>query len=160
MPRKKKIIPIVDANTVEKTTPIIDRTCGGCTACCEGWLSGEAYGHKFFNGMPCFYKGSSGCSIYEDRPENPCVSYKCAWLSHPETFPEWMRPSETKVLMNINEQSGHYFLNLFEMGQKMDSKVLSWCIMQYLQGRIPNIRWQVDGVWHAMGSAEFVQTVK
>jgi len=159
MSRKKKTIPIVDSNIVEKTNPVITRTCGGCTACCEGWLSGEAYGHKFFSGMPCYYKGNSGCSIYEDRPEHPCVSYKCAWLSHPEIFPEWMRPSDTKVLMNITEQSGHYFISLIEMGQKMDSKVLSWVIMQYLQGSIPNVRWQVDGAWYTLGSSEFVQAI-
>ena len=159
MPKIKKTIPIVDAKTLDKTKPLIDRTCGGCTACCEGWLSGEAHGHQFFHGMPCYYKGNSGCSIYKDRPENPCVSYKCAWLMHPEIFPEWMKPSESKVLINISEHSGHYFLNLLEMGEKMDSKVLSYTIMQYLQGKIPNIRWQVDGAWYTLGSNEFVQAV-
>lgn len=156
MPRKKKSIPIVEEKS---TTPTINRTCGSCTACCEGWLSGEAYGHKFFHGMPCFYKNNTGCSIYENRPDHPCKTYKCAWLCYPETFPEWMKPSESKVLMNVSEHSGHLFLNLIEMGQKMDSKVLSWTIMQYLQGNLPNLRWQVDGVWYTLGSKEFVKSV-
>ena len=155
MPRKKKSIPIV----AESTTPVLTRICGGCTACCEGWLSGDAYGKKFFRGMPCYYKNSKGCSIYENRPENPCKTYQCAWLRHPDIFPEWMKPSESKVLMNVTEHNGHTYLNLLEMDQRMDPRVLSWVFTEYLAGRLPNLRWQVDGAWYLFGQRDFVNAM-
>ena len=155
MPRKKKSIPIVE----EKTTPTLSRSCGGCTACCEGWLTGEAYGKRFFRGMPCFYKNNNGCSIYEDRPHSPCKTYKCAWLGYPAIFPEWMKPSEAKVLMNFNEHEGHVYLNIFEMDQRMDPRILSWAFTEYLAGRLPNLRWQVDGAWYLVGHKDFVNSM-
>lgn len=156
MPRKKKTIPIV----TENTKPTITRTCGGCTACCEGWLSGEAHGRKFFRGMPCYYKGSNGCSIYEDRPEMPCKVYRCAWLANPDLFPEWMKPTESKVLMTAKEHQGHTYLHMLEMDQRMDPRVLSWAFTEYLSGRLPNLRWQVDGAWYLCGSKEFVKAME
>lgn len=73
------------------------RECNGCTACCEGWLSGEAHGHYFQPGRPCHFKCEGGCSIYEKRPENPCKTFICEWLVNPE-LPEWMKPSVSKVI--------------------------------------------------------------
>ena len=59
------------------------RSCGSCTKCCEGWLSGEALGHKFYPGKPChFIAIGKGCSVYAKRPQEPCVSYKCGWISN------------------------------------------------------------------------------
>ena len=46
-----------------KEIKITKRSCDGCTACCEGWLMGEAYGNKFYSGCPCYYKSENGCSI-------------------------------------------------------------------------------------------------
>jgi hypothetical protein len=66
------------------------RQCGTCTACCEGWLSSRLL--QMRPGQPCVHCTREGCAIYEDRPENPCVTFNCAWLQFPEKYPDDMRP--------------------------------------------------------------------
>lgn len=127
------------------------RTCDGCTACCEGWLSGEVYGKKFCPGTPCHFKGESGCSIYEDRPENPCKSFLCEWMENLD-LPEWMKPSVSKIIIlkeHDKKRNIEYF-DVFEMEEKIDSSVLCWLINYSFKSGIPmNI--QVGGEMHQFG---------
>ena len=150
----------------------LKKSCGDCTACCSGALSGEAHGHHFYKGRPCFFITKKGCSIYENRPENPCVSFKCGFLSEP-FFPEWMRPDlcgilatmrvmKTKVTVTkdgaeTEEEKFIPYMQLLEYGQPMTGKALWWFIQKHLTGEIPNLLIDIEGGQHRMGSLDFLK---
>ena len=130
------------------------RECDGCTACCEGWAVGEAHGHKFYPGRKCFFVGDKGCTIYKDRPHEPCVTFKCQWLTNPE-IPEWMKPNKSNVIIVEETVNGTTFLTVKETGVKLDSAVLSWLITAYQEGKIINTRYELNGGWNFIGTPEF-----
>ena len=74
------------------------RACGDCTACCEGSLEGEAYGHRFFPDTPCHFLQDKKCTIYLGRPHT-CKNYYCAWVQG--LFPEWMQPNLSGILISV-----------------------------------------------------------
>jgi hypothetical protein len=130
------------------------RSCGTCTKCCEGHLTGEALGHTFYGGKPChFIAIGTGCTVYEKRPKDPCISYKCAWLTN-EDIPEWMKPSDINAIIDMRQIDGHQYLNLKEAGSPMQSRVLSW-FFQYILKNGTNALWEVDGGSNWVGSPEF-----
>ena len=138
-----------DTHATEKFPEIKpERTCDGCTACCEGWLPGEAYGKKFYPGSPCYYKCESKCSIYEDRPETPCRTYLCEWRQNLD-FPEWLKPSISKVIVSRkhDEILNESFFTVTEMGQKIDSSILTWLFKYFLEKKI-SMMIQVGGGWN------------
>ena len=73
------------------------RTCGPCTACCQGWLHSKKL--EMRPGHPCRHLVQQGCSIYPDRPEKPCKLFVCGWLQDAETYPDEMRPDRSGVIM-------------------------------------------------------------
>jgi hypothetical protein len=133
------------------------RECGSCTKCCEGWLFGQVKGQHFQAGRPCHFKGENGCTIYEDRPENPCKLYTCEWLVN-KNIPEWMKPSSCNVIITKKQwKPGHYYWYVNEAGSKMDSVVLNWLFIMHSVYEIP-LRVQVDGGWTNFGPKEFVSS--
>lgn len=126
--------------------PIPQRTCDSCTKCCQGHLWGEAHGHSFQEGKPCFFVGEKGCSIYVDRPDKPCKSFKCEWLAS-DYLPMWMRPDLSKVIATRRQYDDGEWLELKEAGQKMDSAVLSW-VLVWAANNKQNVRYQIDGGWN------------
>jgi hypothetical protein len=133
---------------------VINRKCGSCTKCCEGNLSGEAFGLKFYQGKPCHFVAiGKGCSVYSKRPADPCVSYKCGWLTNPE-IPEWMKPNEIDAIVDEREIEGITYLNLREAGSPMQARILSW-YFQYILATGKNAVWQVEGGLNWVGSLEF-----
>ena len=130
------------------------RLCGTCTKCCEGYLTGEALGHTFYPGKPChFVVIGSGCSIYEKRPQEPCVSYKCLWVSNDE-LPEWMKPNEINVIIDKRITNGIEHIKVTEAGGALSTKVLSWLVQYVIKNNL-NLSWEVDGEVHWIGSPEF-----
>ena len=133
---------------------MIDRTCDGCTECCQGWLTGAANGHDFYPGKPCFYITATACSIYENRPADPCKSFKCTWIEE-ELLPMWMRPDLCGVLTTKQTQNNVTYYQARECGKTIDSKVLSWFVMWALNSKV-NLMYQVDQGWNRIGSPEFL----
>ena len=139
------------------------RECGECGACCEGWLSGVVNDREFYSGMPCHFRGCNGCSIYEDRPESPCKTYSCEWLRN-DNVPEWMKPSESGVILTGKEWEDangtkQVFLEVLEMGKKIDSTVLNWLFRLHLRTAIP-MKIQIGGGHNLYGPAEFLIAIK
>jgi hypothetical protein len=135
------------------------RECGDCTACCEGWLSGVVNDREFYPGMPCHFKGCNGCSIYEDRPESPCKTYSCEWLKN-NNVPEWMKPSKSGVIITGKDWthpdgSKQVFLEILEMGKKIDSTVLNWLFRTYLRTQVP-MKIQIGGGFNLYGNQAFL----
>jgi len=87
----------------------IGRSCDGCTKCCEGWLSGEAYGYKFSPGLKCAFL-NKGCSIYPNHPVDPCKLFECQWKSN-RSLPEWLKPDKVgAIIMKRQLDIFEYFM--------------------------------------------------
>ena len=123
------------------------RSCDGCTKCCEGWLWSEAYGHKFWPGRPCHFMCEKGCSIYENRPIDPCKNFKCEWLEN-NNIPEWMKPSVSNVIIYKRNEDGKDLLEFTEAGSRLDPRILSWIFMNFVDEKIGNVKYQLDGGWN------------
>lgn len=137
-----------------QAAPRVERTCDGCTKCCHGHgrLWGEALGHNFQAGKPCFFVGEKGCSVYKDRPHDPCQTFKCEWLSQ-DYLPMWFRPDLSKVIVDKRQHEGREWLEVCEAGQKMDSAVLSW-ILIWAKNNNKNVLYQIEGNWNWMKNSE------
>jgi len=133
------------------------RDCNGCTACCEGWLDGKVYDKYFQPGRPCHFKCENGCSIYEQRPENPCRIYSCEWLNNLD-ISEWLRPNLSKIIITRKQWKNGDYLEITEMGCKIDSSILNWLFTYHYSTDIP-IRIQVSGGWTSYGPQEFLNEV-
>lgn len=131
------------------------RSCGDCTKCCEGYLTGSAKEKTFFKGKPChFIEIGKGCMIYKDRPKDPCKSYQCMWVAGTE-LPEWMKPNKINAIVDMQKTAkGLVYLRLNEAGSRLDSRVLTWLIEYVLSNQI-NFFWNVDGGSHWLGSPDF-----
>lgn len=115
-----------------------------------------AHGIPFFSGKPChFVDVNLGCSVYEDRPDDPCEIFKCGWLIEPN-FPEWLKPNLSNVIFVFDKIDSHNFIYAIESGAKMDAQTLSWAVA-YMSINKYNFAWQYDGGWSAIGSDEFVK---
>jgi hypothetical protein len=137
------------------------RTCGECTACCEGYLEGWAYGHHFYLGRPCHFMKSGGCSIYADRPKEPCVRFMCVWLAQ-DFLPVWFRPDKSNVIVtwaSWGPKKDLPYLKVTERGTKIDSVVLNFIYMYHVETRMP-ITVQIDRGWNHYGPYEFVEEMK
>ena len=135
------------------------RNCNGCTACCEGWLAGEAYGYGFWPGRKCHFLGDKSCTIYEQRPDYPCKQFKCEWLANKD-FPEWLKPNLSKVIIYEREIKEHKYWEVVETGEKMDATILSWIFMQYVDGYVTNIHYRIDSGWNMIGSKEWIAAMQ
>ena len=136
---------------------IKQRECGNCTACCEGWLVGQSHGNYFQPGRPCHFKCETGCSIYEDRPEEPCKNYSCEWLNN-DKIAEWMKPNLCGVIITKKDWKGGNYLEINEMGKKIDATILNWLFTYHYSTDIP-IRVQVSNGWYNYGPKDFLSEV-
>lgn len=94
--------------------------CGSCTACCDGWLIGNAYGNPFGNKSSCLFLCDKKCTIYNTRP-NSCSKYQCAWSQG--LFPDWMKPTESNVLISVENDKSQQFLKVIQMGYPIKQEV-------------------------------------
>lgn len=134
------------------------RECGNCTKCCEGYLSGEAKGKPFFGGRPChFVNIGKGCSIYKERPLNPCVAYKCAWIKD-DRLPEWFKPNAINAIVDFRKIEGIEYIDVVEAGEPLRIDVLSWLIMYAINNSM-NLHWTIKNGNHYFGSKEFLDAM-
>ena len=129
------------------------RECGSCTKCCEGFLPGTVNNIPFYKGRPChFVSIGKGCSIYSERPTDPCKTYECKWLTD-FSVPEWMAPELSNVILDHRETNGIHYLQLHEAGI-IDARTISWFFGYGVSNNI-NISWFIEGGRHWFGSSEF-----
>ena len=131
-----------------------ERSGDGCVKCCEGWLRGSVHEHEFFKGRPCFYLNKT-CTIYDDRPEHPCRSFKCAWLAD-DTFPQWMKPELSNTIITRQKKENLVFYVITEAGSTLQAKTLSW-LVQWALNTNNNILYFIDGGLNKIGSKEFLE---
>jgi hypothetical protein len=102
------------------------RRCGSCTACCDGWVKGEIFGHPMKPGQPCHFRGEGCCTIYERRPEDPCRTFNCGWLQADSPFPEEFQPNRLGVLIIPARWRGEVAYILRSAGRDPDEALLAW----------------------------------
>lgn len=73
------------------------RGCGDCSACCQGWLEDKDL--DMYPGKACAHHCDTGCSIYPDRPETPCRTFRCGWLDNDVDYPDDFRPDLSGVIV-------------------------------------------------------------
>lgn len=134
------------------------RSCEGCTACCEGWITATIQGEDMYPGKPCqFVEKGVGCSIYKDRPKDPCKEFRCMWRdTDTQIMPDEFKPSEIGSMVVRQHVNGIDFLSLVECGEKLRSEMLSW-FTTFGVSRGLNLVWTVDGKSYWMGSPQFHQ---
>ena len=131
-----------------------ERSCDGCAKCCEGWLHGEAYGHAFYKGRPCFFLNKT-CSIYDTRPESPCRTFKCSWLAE-DIFPHWMKPDLINIIITKRQVDNFFYYEIVEAGSTIESKTLNW-LVQWALNTNNNILYYIEGGVNRIGSQEFLK---
>ncbi len=132
------------------------RSCGECTACCDGWLVGTIEGHEMRPGTPCFFRGDHRCAIYERRPQQPCREFVCGWLQEGSPFPEEFRPDRIGVMVIPMRWRGRAAYVLRSAGRDPDEKLLAWMRDLSLRTGRPFF-YEVSGERYGFGPPEFQQ---
>ncbi len=129
------------------------KECGTCTKCCEGWLTANINGIDIYPGKPCFFiEIGKGCTIYKDRPENPCKSFQCGWKQI-ENMPDEFKPENSGVIMHWNNiLNGFWVISKAPNNPTVD--FLSWAII-YAKSNNNNILWYIDDKSWWLGDDEF-----
>ena len=143
------------------------RECGECTACCQGWLADEEL--DMYAGKACAHCRSEGCAIYENRPEDPCRTFKCAWLQDQEAFPEEMRPDRCgAIVLSARYWKEWNVMRAMPVGPVIPEDTLEWLRLHTKSRDVPLIFYErglVDGVYtqadrqRAYGSPEFADAI-
>ena len=131
-----------------------DRSCDGCTKCCDGWLSGHAYGKYFNPGRPCHFAGVNGCTIYNDRPDDPCKTFNCEWILNAD-IPEWLKPDRANVIIIKRNKDGIEYWKVVEAGAKITVEAVTWLVMTCLSNNI-NFMYSIGTASYKFGSPEFL----
>ena len=133
---------------------VAERACDGCTKCCEGWLTGTAWGFEFSPNRPCHFITKNGCGIYEYRPYSPCKTFKCAWKTNLELFPEELKPSISGVIFVERATEDYQYVSVVEAGKPLSVEILHWIVQLFTAGVFENITYQYGGVFHRLGRNE------
>ena len=124
-----------------------DRSCGNCTMCCQGHLTGNAHGFEFGPGKPCHFIRESGCAIYPYRPYNPCKTFKCEWKTS-KNIPETFRPDKCKAIFMLRETDEGPRLDVVESGEILSADVLHLIMILFNNHKYNYVHYQRNGVWY------------
>lgn len=121
---------------------------------------GNVYGHKMYRGCGCHFLEKK-CTIYEERPEEPCRGYSCEWLTN-DTFPGWLKPNVSGIIVSkrgikiptLEGMKEIEYYDAIETSGKIDSSVLNW-LFQWSAEKQVNFAYEVDGKMYFVGDEEF-----
>jgi hypothetical protein len=73
--------------------------------------------------------------------------------------PEWMKPSKSGVILTGKQREGpdgtkQTYLEVLELGKKIDSTVLNWLFRLYLKTGVP-MKIQIGGGYNLYGNDSF-----
>jgi hypothetical protein len=148
----------VGSSNVTALVPDASRSCGTCTACCDGWLTGNIRGHEMSVGVPCHFRGAGGCTIYEDRPADPCRGFFCAWRLSGNPFPESFRPDRLGVIVLTTQWRDRVAYYLVPAGRELDETFLEW-MRKYSTATGTPFAFKLNGRDRGYGSPEFQQDI-
>lgn len=122
----------------------LERSCDGCTKCCDGWLTGSAHGHDFYPGKKCYWSSKNGCNIYDYRPHDPCVTFKCYWKTN-HLIPFEFKPNKIGVIFVERFLEGFFFLDVNYGGNSIPKVVIDWLYEMLSVDKLVNVRYRQDG---------------
>lgn len=129
---------------IKFTAETINRSCNGCTKCCDGWLTGNIYGYPMYENQPCrFSLKGSGCAIYPNRPLSPCKTFKCAWKIN-LNIPEEYKPDKSNVIMIYRQLDDLEFLDVIRAGPNPNKEVIEFAVKMYEQKKVESVRFLFD----------------
>jgi len=132
-----------------------ERTCADCTKCCEGWLGVTIAGQELSRGNPCkFVDPGVGCTIYDNRPEDVCRTFECAWRAT-DYVPLEFSPKNTGQIVTVQSIEGIEYLVLAFAGKEVQPDFLSWFVT-FAVSRQLNVEWSINGQLYALGSGVFM----
>jgi len=123
------------------------RSCGECTMCCQGHLTGSAHGFEFGPGKPCHWISKKGCSIYPYRPYSPCKTFLCEWKNNTQ-IPESLRPDKAKAIFINRETEQGPRLDVVEAGDNLNADLLHLIMVLFNSGKYNHVRYQRNGDWY------------
>ena len=150
------IVAASPAQFVPADAAAASRTCGPCTACCEGWAEGEIRGHRMHAGQHCHFLREGACTIYDERPQSPCRNFVCAWLQPDSPFPEHFRPNQVGVIIVPMRWRERAAFVLLSAGRDPDDQTLAW-MKAYAQATGSPFYYQRGGERIGYGPPEFQQ---
>jgi Fe-S-cluster containining protein len=139
--------------------PKLERACQGCKKCCEGWLTGKAYGQPFSPTRPCTFLGVAGCKIYPNRPYDPCQTFLCEWRRD-QRLPDWIKPDRSGRIFVARVLAGHQYMLAVATERVMDPRIPGWAADTARDHGI-NFLINHDSQWHVYSKdTEFVIEVQ
>jgi hypothetical protein len=118
-------------------------------------------GHEVCPGQPCPFSTGYGCTIYRDRPHDPCRKFICAWLAEGSPLPDSFRPDRVGfiVLPDMMVWRGLLVDVVTPAGRDPAGPPLEWLKRRAESEGRPFV-YQQGGIWVGYGPAEFLQLVK
>ena len=123
-----------------------------------------------YAGKVCAHCRPGGCAIYETRPEQPCRTFKCAWLQDEGAFPEEMRPDKCgAIVLTARYWREWNVMRATPVGAVIPEATLEWLRLHTLSQDIPLIFYErglEDGAYthvdrqRAYGSPEFAEAIQ
>lgn len=146
---------------VQAGPTVLGRSCEGCTKCCSGTLTAtiniesRSTAHEMKPGTPCvFVQIGKGCSVYSERPDDPCRTFRCQYLVD-EMVPEEMKPSRSNIILTVEEVMPNVeYIIAHESGGVLEGDNLKWVESLYDNYAV-NASWTVNGKMHYQGDATF-----
>ena len=85
-------------------------------------------GHPVYPGRPCPHSTGRGCDDYANRPVDPCIDFNCGWIVENSPLPEWMKPSNAKVIVVFNKFQwlGRAVDLAVPIGKRIPPRALNW----------------------------------
>lgn len=91
-------------------------------------------------GNPCRHCTDRGCAIYDNRPEDPCRRFVCAWLEADSPLPEEMRPDKAGVIVVLGKQwRGWPIIDAIPTGPEIPEQSIEWLKVYAQEVRTPMI---------------------
>ena len=142
------------------------RECQPCTACCDGWLQIRVNGVPVHPGRPCPHSTGKGCNDYANRPVDPCVHFICGWRMDGSPLPDWMKPSNAKVIVLFKQSvwRGYPVDVAVPVGRRIPPRSLEWLqrfaqensrMLLYSEQIVENGEYTNQQAVSAFGSPEF-----
>lgn len=109
-------------------------------------------------GTPCHFRGVGGCTIYADRPADPCRGFICGWLRDGSPFPESFRPDRLGVIILAKPWRNRVAYVLVSAGREPDADLLEWMRQLSIATGTPFL-FHPEGRPRGYGSAEFQKEI-
>ena len=101
-----------------QATFLLNKPCGGCTACCSGPLPVPELDIE--RGKPCKHLCEKGCGSYEARID-VCYSFNCVWKTN--FVPDNQRPDRSGAICKWVDDGS---ILLVPIGEKVSNSVVEY----------------------------------